>query len=30
MGKVGLRDATRYFYNTYGEIFVAYRERMQA
>lgn len=28
VGKKGLRDATRYFCNTYGEIFVAYRERL--
>ncbi len=28
VGMAGLRDATRYFCNTYGEIFVSYREKM--
>lgn len=27
-GRKGILDATQYFYNTYGEIFVGYRERM--
>ncbi len=27
-GREGVRDAGQYFCNTYGEIFVAYRERM--